>query len=302
VLACIAATTLEYHHVAVTYSPMLLPRCASLINIIVAPAFVAHPYAAGPVVTIMPSPPPSRATTVAGTLSGDSRSTSSAAATYSWNNNQSNPDCCGGLIIEGCVQYPHGPTCWANATQPAGDYGWIVLGPTGITRTEDCPAIPADGIGSQLGKDTPLYPISLKEALTENGSPTCALACNISEVERTGIDPCNQGTIAANTPLPAWLLPPVQKTGSPEQLPGPVTMSCFWGGKGWMKDPTMGMCGYNATNRSPQGEFCPTLSAPPAGCPNLALDPRRFPCCGGSPRCAAAEVGPRPLCCECTLG
>ena len=93
--------------------------------------------------------------------------------------------------------------------------------------------IPKDGIGAMLGDDTPLYPVSLKETLEPGnyGGSRCALACNISEVERTGIDPCNKGTIAANSPLPAWLLPPVQKTGSPEQLPGPVTMSCYWGGK-----------------------------------------------------------------------
>eukprot|EP01047_Picozoa_sp_COSAG01_P069834 COSAG01_NODE_10435_length_2166_cov_3.876149_1_plen_224_part_00 len=157
----------------------------------------------------------------------------SASALYSWNNNNSNPDCCGGLIVEGCAQYPGGPTCWGtppNASVPDGSYGWIALGYK-ASHTADCPAIPADGIGSVLGADTPLYPVSLKEALTQDGQPLCALACNISEVERTGVDPCNKGTIAAHAPLPAWLLPPVQKMGSPEQLPGPVTMSCYWGGK-----------------------------------------------------------------------
>ena len=39
-----------------------------------------------------------------------------------------------------------------------------------------------DGIGSVLGADTPLYPVSLKEALTQDGQPLCVLACNISEV------------------------------------------------------------------------------------------------------------------------
>jgi len=156
-----------------------------------------------------------------------------SAAMYSWNNNNSNPDCSGGIIIEGCAQYPRGPTCWGsppNATDKTGSYGWIALGPK-ANHSADCPAIPASGIGSALGADTPLFPVSLKEALTQDGLPICVLACNISEVQRTGVDPCNKGTIAANSPLPAWLLPPVQKTGSPEQFPGPVTMSCFWGGK-----------------------------------------------------------------------
>lgn len=68
-----------------------------------------------------------------------------------------------------------------------------------------------------------------------------------------------------------------------------------------MKDPTMGMCGYNATMRSPQtGGFCQTVNGPPEGCPDLAIDPRRFPCCGGSARCDEdGEEDTRPLCCSC---
>ena len=185
------------------------------------------PSAASPSTTVTYSPHPSSSAAEA-SGGGDS-----SAAMYSWNNNNSNPDCCGGLITEGCAQYPRGPTCWGsppNATDKTGSYGWIMLGPH-ANHSADCPAIPADGIGSVLGADTPLFPVSLKEALTQDGLPICVLACNISEVQRTGVDPCNKGTIAANSPLPAWLLPPVQKTGSPEQFPGPVTMSCFWGGK-----------------------------------------------------------------------
>lgn len=181
-----------------------------------------------PLPTPHPHPSSSAAEPGGGGGGGDS-----SAAMYSWNNNNSNPDCCGGIIIEGCAQYPRGPTCWGsppNATDKTGSYGWIALGPH-ANHSADCPAIPADGIGSVLGADTPLFPVSLKEALTQDGLPICALACNISEVQRTGVDPCNKGTIAANSPLPAWLLPPVQKTGSPEHFPGPVTMSCFWGGK-----------------------------------------------------------------------
>ena len=65
-----------------------------------------------------------------------------------------------------------------------------------------------------------------------------------------------------------------------------------------MKDPTMGVCGYNATVRSgTSGEYCPTMSSPPAGCPNLLIEPRRVPCCGGSAKCSAA--GTRPICCDC---
>ena len=275
----------------------LVSSVSSIVPVAAASRPLAATAAAGPVATVTYRLP---ATSRRGTpIVGES---SSAAAMYSWNNNASNPDCCGGVIIEGCSQYPNGPTCWGsppNATVVNGSYGWIALGPK-AARTSDCPAIPADGIGSQLGADTPLYPVSLKEALTKDGSDFCVLACNMSEVERTGVDPCNKGTIAANAPLPAWLLPPVQKLGSPEQMPSPVTMSCFSGGMGWMKDPTMGMCGYNATVRSPlTGEFCPTFSAPPAGCPTLALDPRTMPCCGGTARCETEAGSARPMCCQC---
>ena len=47
-------------------------------------------------------------------------------------------------------------------------------------KTADCPAIPDDGIGAMLPKNTPLYPVSLKEALSPGGgSNLCVLACNI---------------------------------------------------------------------------------------------------------------------------
>ena len=129
-------------------------------------------------------------------------------------------------------------------TQPEGTYGWIILAPP-ADKTEDCLPIPKDGIGAMLGDDTPLYPVSLKETLEPgNGGSGCALACNISEVERTGVDPCNKGTIAANQPLPPWLLPPLERTGSAEHMPGPLVHSCFYGGPGWMRDPTMGICGW----------------------------------------------------------
>ena len=66
-----------------------------------------------------------------------------------------------------------------------------------------------------------------------------------------------------------------------------------------MKDPTMGMCGYNATLRSGiTGAYCPTRDSGLKGCPNLLIDPRRVPCCGGSARCEAGNGTP-PMCCQC---
>ena len=96
------------------------------------------------------------------------------------------------------------------------------------------------------------------------------------------MDPCNAGTIPAGKPLPSWILPPLQPFGSPELLPGPLQMNCYYGGKGWMKDPTMGMCGYNITLRNSMGDYCTSVSEPNCG---LVIDPRRVPCCGGTPQC-----------------
>lgn len=213
---------------------------------------------------------------------------------YGWNNNNSNPPACRGTLTEGCASYPKGPPCWDNGAAPRGAYGWINLGTMANTSAQ-CPPIPANGIGRLLGPDTPLYPASMAEALVPPaGSSLCFLACNITEVTRTGKDPCNAGSIKAGQPLPAWLLPPLQPLGSPEILPGPLVMNCYYGGKGWMKDPSMGMCGYNVTLRRPNGEFC---GSDLQGC-GLAIDPRRFPCCGGTPQCGTP--GPsQPMCCGC---
>ena len=226
---------------------------------------------------------------------------------YGWNNNNSNPPNCRGTITEGCAQYENGPRCWSNDGQPDGAYGWINLCKMTNTSAE-CPPIPVDGIGTLLGPDTPLFPASMAEALTPPaGSSLCFLACNKSEVERTGVDPCNAGTIPAGKPLPSWILPPLQPFGSPELLPGPLQMNCYYGGKGWMKDPTMGMCGYNMTFRNSKGDYCTSVSEPNCG---LVIDPRRVPCCGGTPQCegddnaggnikGALTATPPPLCCSC---
>ena len=230
--------------------------------------------------------------------SSSGSNTEDCPCSYGWNNNNSNPSCCRGQITEGCAQYKNGPTCWAKDTHPDGAYGWINLGQHSNT-TAGCPRIPKNAIGSLLPVNTPLFPVSLNEALTESGtSSMCVLACNVSEVSRTGVDPCNAGTIPAKRPLPSWMLPPVQKSGAAEVLPGPLVMACFYGGAGWMKDPTMGMCGYNITLRSPDGRYCTDYDEP-NGCPRLTIDPRRVPCCGGERRCT--DELPRPMCCDCSL-
>lgn len=224
----------------------------------------------------------------------------SCPVAYSFNNNNSNPPCCSGIMYEGCAQYEKGPQCWASETAPKGAYGWIVLTPPAKSgKTEDCLPIPTDGIGKALGPDTPLYPVNLEAVQPKASGPknTCVLACNMSEVTRTGVDPCNKGTIPAGKPLPPWLLPPFQTQGSAQVFKEPLVMSCYFGGKGFMNDPTMGMCGYGVFLRNTEGEYCKTYTEP-KGCPIVWNDSRDLPCCGGSKQC---NQNPPPMCCGCQL-
>ena len=141
--------------------------------------------------------------------------------------------------------------------------------------------------------------IYLQEAQPKSSGAqqVCVLACNITEISHTGIDPCNKGTIPAGKHLPSWLLPPIQSQGSPEAFKEPLVMSCYYGGKGFMNDPTMGMCGYGVYMRNPEGEYCKTYTEP-KGCPAVWADPRNLPCCGGSSQC---NKSPPPMCCSCKM-
>ena len=88
----------------------------------------------------------------------------------------------------------------------------------------------------------------------------CVIACNISEVARTGVDPCNAGTISA----------PVR-----------ATYSCFYGGPGWLKTNGLGVCGFNCSARHVVGGAYCTDADIKAGLCDVYCDPRDFP--PGSP-------------------
>ena len=179
-------------------------------------------------------------------------------------------------------------------TAPKGAYGWINIDSTG-KKWENGGLFTDSDVeqGKALGPDTPLYPVNLEAVQPKASGPknTCVLACNMSEVTRTCVDPCNKGTIPAGKPLPPWLLPPFQTQGSAQVFKEPLVMSCYFGGKGFMNDPTMGMCGYGVFLRNSEGEYCKTFTEP-KGCPAPWNDPRYLPCCGGSSQCSQTP----PLC------
>jgi len=122
-----------------------------------------------------------------------------------------------------------------------------------------CPA-PGSGGNSSGGWLPPphLRPISLRAHGV--GIDDCALACNITEVSQTGVDPCNAGSIDA----------PVR-----------ATYSCYYGGPGWLKPKDLGVCGFNCSARHViGGAYCSDADIK-AGLCDIYCDPRDFP--AGSP-------------------
>ena len=123
----------------------------------------------------------------------------------------------GNAIVEGAVSYPMGPTVWSDQTD-TGVYAWTLNTP-GASQDDKCPPIPSD---SKLDSSL-LTPI----ALVAHGPPisACMLACNMTRIAETGVDPCNAGAIT--TPVVA-------------------NYSCMYGGSGWLDMPEMGMTSVHA--------------------------------------------------------
>ena len=132
----------------------------------------------------------------------------------------------GALIVEGPVAFPGSAPVWANASGEAGAYAFAMLAQSGKTDAE-CPA-PAAGGAWQPPPG--LRPVSL----WAHGEriATCALGCNVSEVARTGRDPCNAASIFNNSAAPSlagvW-----------------ANYSCYFGGASWLHPPGLGVCGFN---------------------------------------------------------
>lgn len=86
-----------------------------------------------------------------------------------------------------------------------------------------------------------LHAISLRA----HGEPLdeCFLSCNISEVARTGVDPCNAASIFNNT-------------GDKSLRDVFANYSCYYGGPSWIHPPALGVCGFNCSARQPDGALC----------------------------------------------
>ena len=118
---------------------------------------------------------------------------------------------------------------------------------TRATKTDSCPPVP---VSSPFAKLVP-------KKLT-NGVKDCLLSCNITEVERTGTDPCHVGSLTS---------------------PSNSIMSCFNLGPGTMKDA--GACGYNCsvfkgTGDKATREPCRASDAKASDC-QIYCDTRTFP-------------------------
>ena len=155
----------------------------------------------------------------------------------------------GGLIVEGPFPYKNGPPVWNGdyGKNPWDAYGMIAapgkLGADGKT----CEAVPAD---SPFAASTTVRPLPLT-----NGEKFCLLACNLTDVEATGVDPCHIGSLTA---------PPVSHS----------VMSCFDLGPGTMGGGG-GACGYNCTAFAGK-DMTPCTKANVGTC-SVYCDSRNFP-------------------------
>ena len=121
----------------------------------------------------------------------------------------------GGLIVEGPFPYHNGPAVWNGGKNPWGAYGLINAAGSLDRKTKDCPPVPPN---------SPFAKSKLKPVPLTNGASLCLIGCNLEEVNSTGVDPCNIGSIDGPTNSP---------------------MSCFDVGPGFAGG--YGVCGFNCT-------------------------------------------------------
>jgi hypothetical protein len=137
------------------------------------------------------------------------------------------PDLKPSLIVEGTVAFPNGAPIWSD-DQRDGAYGFT-WNTAGGKKDSDCPAIP-DDVSFDTSK---VQPASMKQHGAEQ--EVCFLSCDVSEIEKTGVDPCAAGS-----------RPDIG-----------VKMGCYYGGETWLTPSTMGICGYPCQLRNPDtNEFC----------------------------------------------
>jgi hypothetical protein len=138
--------------------------------------------------------------------------------------------------VEGPVPYNNGPPCWSNATQ-LGAYGFTMLAQSG-KRDNECPA----PVGGAWAPPRGLRPI----ALPAHGEKInlCVLACNLTDVARTGVDPCNAASIFDGGAVDKSLRDVY------------ANYSCYYGGESWLHPPDVGVCGFNCSARKADGATC----------------------------------------------
>ena len=144
-----------------------------------------------------------------------------------------------GLITEGAVAYKNSGPVFPNPISAPN--GWKANYPAS-NSTATCPPIPEKGYLSKL--DRSLVPPRNFFDASKGGIPShsCFLSCNISEIENGKPDPCSAGSY----------IDPEKNIYAP--------MRCYYGGAGYLSDPSMGVCAYNCTLRFANGTFCPPKS------------------------------------------
>ena len=168
------------------------------------------------------------------------------------------------MHIVGAFPYPRGPAVWNDtmaSPEPFGGWGlstgWTYNLAHPDAKTGKCPPIPDDAWGNQLDRSK-LW-VSTDPAVPGG----CFIGCNRSAIEAGAPDPCNAGSIWIDTPRFGRVL---------------ANYSCFFGGAGWMKDPSAGQCGFNCTafdifNKTPCNIW--EANAPKAQC-NVECSPAKF--------------------------
>ena len=162
----------------------------------------------------------------------------------------------GALIVEGPVPYPNGPPCWSNTTQ-RGVYGFTAL-VQGGKADKECPA-PVDGAWVPPHGLRPI-------ALHAHGEPlnACMLACNWTEVARTGVDPCTAASILDGGAI------------DPSLRDVHANYSCFYGGASWLHPPDLGVCGFNCSAWQADGATCDDADIEAGRC-DIYCDSRTLP-------------------------
>ena len=169
----------------------------------------------------------------------------------------------GALIVEGPVAYPGGAPVWANSSGEAGAYAFAMLAQSGKADAE-CAAPPA--AGGAWRPPPGLRPVSLWAHGEKIAA--CALGCNVSEVARTGRDPCNAGSILGDSAAPS--------------LRGVyANYSCYFGGASWLHPPGLGVCGFNCSALQADGSLCSEEDIEGGRC-DVYCDSRTLPARGGA--------------------